>query len=174
MTDDHFAHKLHIDKVRDGDRLALSASADERAQIARRFGLESLDRLDALASLTRSGTKIRAQGRITASLVQSCVITGEPVVAYIDEPYDLRFIPEPDQPEPDQEIELDPVDCDTIFHDGATIDLGGAIADTLALGIDPYPRTAGADAALKEAGVMSEAEASPFAILAKLTKPDET
>jgi len=38
----------------------------------------------------------------------------------------------------------------------------------LALSLDPYPRSAGADAALKEAGVMNEAEASPFAVLAKL------
>ena len=44
-----------------------------------------------------------------------------------------------------------------VFHDGAAIDLGGAIADTLALGLDPYPRSAGAEAALKEAGVLSEA-----------------
>ena len=65
-------------------------------------------------------------------------------------------------------------DCDTIFHDGAAIDLGGAIADTLALSIDPYPRSAGADSALREAGIMTEAEASPFAVLAKLKKPDET
>ena len=63
---------------------------------------------------------------------------------------------------------------DTVFHDGARIDLGGAITDTLALSIDPYPRSAGADAALKEAGIMTEAEASPFAVLARLRKNDET
>ena len=50
------------------------------------------------------------------------------------------------------------------------IDLGAAIADTLGLAIDPYPRSAGADAALKEAGVLSEAEAGPFAALAKLKR----
>ena len=56
---------------------------------------------------------------------------------------------------------------------GAMIDLGEALADTLALSLDPYPRSAGADAALKEAGVMSEEEASPFAILAKLRMSDD-
>ena len=65
-------------------------------------------------------------------------------------------------------------DCDVVFYDGGAIDLGGAIADTLALSLDPYPRSAGADAALREAGVMSEEQASPFAILAKLRKTDET
>ena len=61
-----------------------------------------------------------------------------------------------------------------VFYEGGAIDLGGAIADTLALSLDPYPRSAGADAALREAGVMSEEQASPFAILAKLRKSDET
>jgi hypothetical protein len=75
-------------------------------------------------------------------------------------------------PEPkaiaDEEIELSPEDCDVVFHDGAMIELGSAIADTLALSVDPYPRSAGADAALKEAGVLSESEAGPFAALAAL------
>ena len=59
-------------------------------------------------------------------------------------------------------------DLDTVFHDGSAIDLGGAVTDTLALALDPYPCSAGADAALKEAGVMTEEEASPFASLAAL------
>jgi uncharacterized metal-binding protein YceD (DUF177 family) len=77
-------------------------------------------------------------------------------------------MPEPPPAVADEEIELGGSDLDVVFHDGAAIDLGTAIADTLALSLDPYPRSAGADAALKEAGVMSEAEASPFAVLAKL------
>ena len=59
-----------------------------------------------------------------------------------------------------------------VFHDGAAIDLGSAIADTLALTLDPYPRSAGAEAPLKEAGVLSEEQAGPFAALAKLKKSD--
>jgi len=57
-----------------------------------------------------------------------------------------------------------------VFHDGAAIDLGGAIADTLALALDPYPRSAAAETALREAGVLSEEEAGPFAALAQLKK----
>jgi uncharacterized metal-binding protein YceD (DUF177 family) len=73
---------------------------------------------------------------------------------------------------PDEEIELGESDCDVVFYDGAQIDLGGALADTLALSLDPYPRSAGADAALKEAGVLTEEQTSPFAVLAKLRKDD--
>ena len=70
------------------------------------------------------------------------------------------------------EIELGEADCDVVFTDGAQVDLGTAIADTLALSIDPYPRSASAEAALKEAGVLSEEQASPFAVLAKLKRSE--
>ena len=43
----------------------------------------------------------------------------------------------------------------------AAIDLGAALADTLALALDPYPRSPSAEAALKEAGVLSEEQAGP-------------
>jgi uncharacterized metal-binding protein YceD (DUF177 family) len=164
-----FDLKLKIDGIRGGDRIDLTAAAAARDQIAERLGLPGLDRLEAHAVLERDGEEIRAKGRLRASLPQACVITGDPIAARIDEPFELLFRPEPDVA-PDEEIELGPDDCDVVFHDGAAIDLGAAIADTLALAIDPYPRSAGADAALKEAGILSEAEAGPFAALAKLKR----
>lgn len=169
MTDT-FARELRLDQIRDGERIDLTANEAERKSIARRLGLESLDRFEAHAVISRKGDIVRAQGRLLASLAQSCVVTNDPVASHVDEPFDLIFMPEP----PDDEVELGESDCDVVFHDGARIDLGGAIADTLALSIDPYPRSAGADAALKEAGIMTEAEASPFAALAKLRKNDDS
>ena len=118
--------------------------------------------------LQRKGRTVHAQGRVTASLDQDCVITGDPVPAHVDEPFEIVFMPEPEVARSDEEVELGKADCDVVFHDGSIIDLGAAIADTLALGLDPFPRSAGAEAALKEAGVLTEAEASPFAILAQL------
>lgn len=163
-----FAHRLALDQIRDGDRLDIVAGDEERAAVADRLGLLNLDRFEAHAVLSRDGDKVRANGRLKAALDQSCVATGEAVPAHIDEPFDLMFVPEPKSRSADDEIELGEGDLDTIFHDGAAIDLGGAIADTLALSLDPYPRSAGADAALKEAGVLTEEEASPFAALAAL------
>jgi uncharacterized metal-binding protein YceD (DUF177 family) len=172
MTD-RFAHQLRIDQIRDGERIDLAADESECRAIAQRLGLESLDRFEAHAVLTRKGELVRAQGRLIASLNQSCVVTSDPVAAYVDEPFELIFIPEPESSRADEEIELGESDCDVVFHDGASIDLGNAIADTLALSVDPYPRSAGADAALKEAGVLTQAEASPFAALAKLKSTGE-
>jgi uncharacterized metal-binding protein YceD (DUF177 family) len=168
MTD-RFAHRLKLDGIRDGDRIELIADDAERQAVAERLGLSSLGAFQAHATLTRKGALIEADGRIVASLEQSCVVTGDPVPAHIDEAFSLVFMREPES-HADDEVELGPADCDVVFHDGSTIDLGAAIADTLALSLDPYPRSAGADAALKEAGVLSEAEAGPFAALAQLKK----
>ena len=170
---DLFAQALPIDRIRDGERLDVTADEAARSAIAERLGLSRLDRLEAHVVLERDGASILARGRVLASLDQSCVITGEPVAAHVDEPFEVKFLPEPAAASPDEEIELGAEDCDTMFHDGATIDLGGAVADSLALALDPYPRSTAAAAALKEAGVISEAEASPFAVLAKLKHGDE-
>ncbi len=171
MTDE-FAHRLPLNQIRDGERIELSADESERAKVAERLGLRSLDRLEAHATLERKGEIVRARGRLKAGLGQSCVVTGEPVEAHADEPFDIYFLPEPASGQADEEVELIESDCDVVFHDGSAIDLGSAIADTLALSLDPYPRSAGAEAALKEAGVLSEAEAGPFAALSKLKRGD--
>lgn len=163
-----FAHRLAIDQIRDGERLDIIADEQECRSVADRLGLLGLDRLEAHAVLSLDGQNVRATGRLKASLDQACVATGDPVPARIDESFDLSFIPEPGSGAPQEEVELGEADLDTVFYDGSTIDLGGAIVDSLALAIDPYPRSAGADAALKEAGVLSEEEAGPFAALAAL------
>lgn len=170
---DCFAHQLRLDQVRSGDRHDLVAHDSERTIVARRLGLVSLGRLESHVTLERTGGLVRAKGRIVAALEQSCVVTGDAVAAHVDEPFEILFMPEPQSAGGDEEIELAETDCDVVFYDGAMIDLGSAIADTLALSLDPYPRSAGADAALKEAGVLSEEQASPFALLAKLRRTDE-
>lgn len=172
MHGDDFCHCLALDRIRDGERIELVAGDEERQVIAQRLGLASLGRLDANAMLERDGPRVRAKGRLRAVLEQFCVATGDPVAEHVDEPFDLTFLPAPEDHGPDDEIELGEDDCDTIFHDGSAIDLGTAIADTLALAMNPYPRSPDAESVLSEAGVVSEEQASPFAVLAKLKKRD--
>ena len=167
---DRFAHHLRLDQIRDGERLDLSADPGELSSIAKRLGLAAIDRLEAHVTLSKTAQVVRAEGRLVATLEQSCVVSGDPIAAHVDEPFALLFTPDPPSGRPDEEIELGESDCDVVFYDGAAIDLGSAIADTLVLSLDPYPRSAGADAALKEAGILTEDQASPFAVLAGLKR----
>lgn len=167
---DRFGHRLRLDQIHDGERLDLVAGESERLAIARRLGLMSLERFDAHITLNRAGRIVHAEGRIVAALEQSCVVTSDAVAIHVDEPFAIQFIPEPSADSPDEEIELGEADCDNVFYNDAVIDLGNALADTLALSVDPYPRSAGADAALKEAGILTEEQASPFAVLAGLKR----
>lgn len=165
-----FAPPLNLAQIRDGSRLDLSAGEAERQAIAERLGLISLDRFDAHVALMRDGDRVHATGRIKAQVEQSCVATGEPVPAAVDEAFELLFVPEPPA-SAEEEIELSAEDCDVLFHDGSTIDLAAGLTDTLALALEPYPRCPGADEALRRAGVRTEEEASPFAVLARLRTP---
>lgn len=170
-----FGLRLPLDQVREGKRIDLVADDEECAAIAQRLGLIAIYRLEAHAVVARDGAQVRATGRIKAALEQSCVASGKSLRAHVDEPFHLLFLPEPTG-RPDEEVELGAEELDVVFHDGAAIELGSAIADTLALALDPFPRSANADAALKAAGVLSEEQAGPFAALAKLKgeTPDAT
>lgn len=148
--------------------LSVEADASERAALARRFDLVAIHVLEANIILVRKNEEARAQGRLRAKVVQSCVASGEPVEAELDEPFELVFRPQPESARPDEEIELSDSEMDVVFYDGASIDVGEAVAETLSLSLDPYPRAPLAEERLKAAGVKSEDEAGPFGALAAL------
>lgn len=170
MTPHEFSRTLRTDTIGAQPRtLEVIADEGERAALARRFGIAAIDSLAAEVSVARAETDIIATGRIRAAVVQSCVVTAEPVPARVDETFAVRFRPEPAATAaPDEEIELGEEEMDVIFHDGALVDVGEAVAQTLALNLDPYPRAPQAAEALREAGVQDAAQAGPFGKLAAL------
>lgn len=168
-----FSRTIRIDTLSAVPRqLSLGADEAERAALARRFGLIGIERMTAQASVTRSGEEVRAQGIFSASVVQSCVATDLPVPAELEEEFSIVFRPHPEGPSEEEEIELSEAELDVVFYDGAAVDIGEAVAESLSLSLNPYPRSAEAEEALREAGVKSEeeqrAETSPFAALAAL------
>jgi uncharacterized metal-binding protein YceD (DUF177 family) len=174
MTPPEFSRPHRLDQVGAGEsHVAVAAEAGERAALAERFQLIAIDRLEARYALRREGEGVRATGHVSAQVVQACTVTGDPVPAGVEEDFDLRFVPEADAGD---EIELSEDECDTMFFAGSAIDLGEAAAETLALALDPFPRSPAATEALRAAGVLSEdeakalreAEASPFGALAAL------
>lgn len=169
MNAPEFSRPVRIDALGEKpQRIAVEAEEGERSALAKRFGLVAIDRLAAEAALSRTGEAIRASGVVTGAVTQSCVASGEPVEARIETPFELVFRPQPEAASPDEEIELGEKELDTIFYGGGAVDLGEAVAETLFLNLDPYPRAPGAEEALDAAGVKSEAEAGPFAALAGL------
>ncbi|MEA3062375.1 MAG: hypothetical protein QOJ94_2156 [Sphingomonadales bacterium] len=168
-----FSRPIRLDTLgAEPRRLEIEAGEAERAALAERFGLVSIGRLTAEAALTRTGATVIAAGSLAAEVEQSCIATAEPVPETVAERFRIEFRPQPDPAAPDEEIELGERELDVVFYDGGAIDLGEAVAETLSLSLDPYPRSPAAEAALREAGVKSEdqarAESSPFASLAAL------
>lgn len=169
MAEAEFSRPVKLDALGGEPRaLAISADEAERRALAKRFGLLALDSLEAELGLVRDGDMVTLTGRLGARATQACVASGAPVPALIDEPIALLFRPTSAEAGPDEEVELDEAELDVLFHDGAAIDVGEAVAQSLALALDPYPRAPDAEAALRQAGVRSEAEAGPFAALATL------
>jgi uncharacterized metal-binding protein YceD (DUF177 family) len=168
-----FSRLVRVDTLGTAPRtVSVEASDAERAALAERFGLIAIDVLSAEAALSLEAEAVTASGRLEARVVQSCVATGEPVPATIAEPFRIEFRPPPGSVNADEEVELGESELDVMFYEGAAVDLGEAVAETMSLALDPYPRCPAAEAALQAAGVRSEeearAEASPFAALKAL------
>ena len=158
-----FSRPHRLDLIGAGEsQVEIHAEPDERAALARRFGLAAIDALAARYALRRDAAGVFAKGHLDARVTQSCVVTEEPVPATIDEDFAIRFVPEFEGGAAD-EVELSEDECDTVFYSGGAIDLGEAAAETLALALDPFPRSPHAAEALKEAGVLSEEEAKRLA-----------
>ena len=151
--------------------LHVEATEAECAALAQRFDLVAVKRLVADVALEQDRNKVLAKGRLEADIVQSCAISGEDLPVRIAEPLNLRFVPEGSAPRPAEEVELALDDLDEIEFSGTAIDLGEALAQSMALAIDPFAE--GPDAERVRAELLADREASgPFAALASLKKPN--
>ncbi|KQS03134.1 hypothetical protein ASG11_01690 [Sphingomonas sp. Leaf357] len=167
MIAPEFSRPERIDTFGAGERVVeITADATERAALATRFGLLSLDLLTASFRVRAEAAGIVARGTVSASVVQACSVTDDPIPVEISEDVALRFIEE--DAVDDEEIELSEDALDTMFYTGSAVDLGEAAAETVALALDPFPRGPNAEAALKAAGVVAEDEVKPLGALAGL------
>ena len=152
-----------------GTSVELVADAEERRRLAERFDLLSLDRLVAHLEVTRgaSGIPIRVCGRLQASVVQSCVVSLEPVASKIDEPVEVEYAPASAEG-PEEMVHLDQPDPPEPLE-GDTLELGELVAQHLSVALDPYPRKEGAEPPEWAKPADSE-EDNPFSVLASLRK----
>jgi uncharacterized metal-binding protein YceD (DUF177 family) len=134
-----------------GRVFTIEARPDELAALATRFGLLSLDRLEADGVIRpeAGGRRLRLEARLRAEIVQACVVTLDPVASRMDVTFERLFgfdtggeCPE-DGSGGDVFLDLSdelPVEPITDDH----IDIGAAVAEHLSLELDPYPRKPGA------------------------------
>jgi uncharacterized metal-binding protein YceD (DUF177 family) len=169
-----------------GIAVELCADAGERRALARRLGLLELDALRACGRLERGDDshELRFHGWLEAELAQACVVSLEPVPARIRQPVERRY--RRIDPAAAPGVVAGAAQEDTVWVigeetevelvSGRTIDLGEAIAEELALALDPYPRAAAADDLVAQDlgphvsfGAAEPAE-TPFAALRQLTE----
>lgn len=132
-----------------GIAFEVQAEPRELAALARRFGLLELSMLRGRGRLEREpgGLEIRLEGWLEAEGVQECVVSLEPVPASIREPIERRYRPveAPGETAADEDAWIEPEEEEAEALLGSRIDLGEALAEHLALCLDPYPRTRDAE-----------------------------
>ena len=153
------------------------ATPQECAELAAAIEILGCDSLACRLRLKplRQG-RYQVAGRITAKVIQACVVSLEPVHADLDETIDCEFWPAAQIGE-----KVVPIEGEEVFDPDApdvaeaiqdnSIRVGQLIYETIAASLDPYPRLPGAKLDWKEKPEAT-AEVHPFAALAKLRKKD--
>jgi uncharacterized metal-binding protein YceD (DUF177 family) len=173
MKDDmtlEFSRPVAVEEMEPGDEIGRSLEADEaeRAALADRMELIALESLSVEATVRRlsGGPLYRVRGQLLADVVQSCVVTLDPVPGRVEAEFDELYAAEGyEPPEEEEGAELPE------FFDGHAIDLGELAAQILLLSLDPYPRAPGAELALKNVSKEDVSDRRrPFEGLAEMLK----
>lgn len=170
MTDKSLTTLRIADLPRDGRDIALAPDANSRAAIADALGIIAVKKLRFTARLSPHGQRDwELIGELGASVVQSCVVTLEPVATRIDEPVQRTYLHAMPEVE-GAEIEIPQDDVEPLPQ---TLDLIALVTEALALALPQFPRAPGAslgDAVFTEPGkaAMRDQDVRPFAGLAEL------
>jgi uncharacterized metal-binding protein YceD (DUF177 family) len=162
-----FARVIEVRQLRDLADFAvdIAPTEAEAAALARLMGARAVRKLrlrGRLAALPGGGWRLDA--RLGATVVQTCVVSLDPVTTRIDQPVARSWLP---RAAPGAaEIVIDPDEDDEIEPLGERIDLGLVAVEALALALPPYPRKPGAS--LGEIAAAEEDAPKPFAGLAAL------
>ncbi len=177
MSSFELSRPLSVDQIDDeGITMTVEADAEERAALAARFRIPAVASLKAEVVIRAhaGGRLYLARGSLTADVVQSCVVSLEPVPAKVEERFAATFhAADAAVPEELAETGLnaDPDWDDPEPVEDGVIDVGELVAQHLSLALDPYPRASGVSMEAMLASAAEQRE-TPFAILKSL-KQDE-
>lgn len=158
-----------------GRDISLTVERDIREAIAAQIGVTAVDRLQVKLHAVRFRGGIRVTGQLRALVTQASVVSLEPVTEDIEEAIDRIFLPGGEKAyagKADAEVFVDLEGDDIPDHfEGNEADLSDLIIETLALGVDPYPRLEGESVGI--AGDEDDEDDSPFAGLKALKIGDD-
>ncbi|MCF3973741.1 YceD family protein [Paracoccus salsus] len=127
---------------RHANPFALEPDADTRRAIAAELGISELPRLGFHGELrAKGGDAWVLTGRLTARVVQPCVVTLKPVRTNLVEDVRREYSPHVHDPEA-EEVEMPD---ETLEPLGQFIDLSAVMIEALSLALPDYPRAAGAE-----------------------------
>jgi hypothetical protein len=166
---------LRVDELKEGEERTIEVNRAEREAIASLLDLAALDNLTFAFRLHRRGEgRIALSGALAAAVIQTCVVSLEPVESALDVPVEVEFWPVPMIDDlaasPDEAASHGTLDWPEPIVDGK-IDLGPVIYETLATALDPYPKREGMSFEWSEArgaGAEPEEAEGPFAALKRL------
>jgi uncharacterized metal-binding protein YceD (DUF177 family) len=159
-----------------GDDVRFAAGEAERAATAKWAGIQSVEKLDVRVQIKKlDSNRFGLAFALDANVTQSCVVTLEPVPAYIQHSFcrELVFVgasrSRPAEKKADSEVVLDLGSEEGGLDEGPEeitslhVDLAVPALEEFALSLDPYPRRPGVEFAPKTGE--SDPPQSPFAVL---------
>ncbi len=161
-----FSRPLDVTRVpAQGSTETISAEPAECAALAERFGLPAIHSLAAELRVSRwRGEGLKIDGSFTADLEQACVVSLEPFRSTLADTFESYFLPAGRLD--DASIE----EGDAEPFENGVIDMGEAVAEAVALALDPYPKKPGATFTDIVEEPEPSKEANPFAGLGRLTE----
>lgn len=151
-----------------GSEITVKAKGDELALLAKWAGVDAVRSFQAIVSLRRiSQTQFGLEADLEADVVQSCVVTLEPVESHLTRHISRELHLASRWPVEEGELTL-PAGDDDVPETIASpdYDVAGPLLEEFVLAIDAYPRKEGV--AFTPPPDPSEAQESPFAVLKAL------
>ncbi len=169
-----FSRPLDVTRVPpQGSIERISAEPRECIDLAQRFGLPALHSLEAELRVSRwRGEGLKIKGRFTADIDQTCVVSLDTFRSLLADEFESYFLPAGNSAGTGSAV-IEEGDAEP-FENGI-IDMGEAVAEAVALALDPYPKKPGvafADVIEDEEapGPGAGSERNPFAGLERFRK----
>ena len=176
-----WSHLVNADEIDESvSAFEISPDEEEAQALTRRLDVKALENVTAKLNLQRQGQVIYVQGRAQAKIIQSCVVSLDPVETQLEEEFEAWFA------DPEQAVSISKARRERELKKGNSevpmleesddpepiiegqIDLGELVVQYLSLGINPYPHAEGVEyqnPELDEQGEPSEHRKNPFAAL---------